>query len=173
MSKRLSGLVPGRRRNDSSADQQAEEDVDWSLPIGASAAPAIAPAAAPTAELVDRTATVAEGLRILKAGAVVTKYGRGGQPHSAKLTLSGDERMLGWVSQGVSSKLKKASGSRTVLLDDILDLRVGHETNVFKRHVREAMASGKVVAAGPHRGCTSQTLKHHLRHEKYHLIKQV
>ena len=47
MSKRLSGLVPGRRRNDSSADQQAEEDVDWSLPIGASAAPAIAPAAAP------------------------------------------------------------------------------------------------------------------------------
>ena len=47
MSKRLSGLVPGRRRNDGSSDQQAEEDVDWSLPIGASAVPAIAPAAAP------------------------------------------------------------------------------------------------------------------------------
>ena len=35
-------------------------------------------------------------------------------------------------------------------MDDMVELWVGHDTHIFKRHVRQAIASGKPVAAGPH-----------------------
>jgi len=100
-----------------------------------------------------RSATADEGIRLLKQGVAVTKYGRNGQPHKEKLLLSADERSLGWAGH-VASKLMipKAlvSSARTVPLDDIVELWVGHETDIFKRHVRQAMSSGKPVQGGPH-----------------------
>ena len=153
MSRHIANLVSRRR----SLDQQpADDDVDWSLPMGVGAAPAAASAPAPprvrgrgTGIAVQptnsvRSATADEGIRLLKQGVAVTKYGRNGQPHKEKLLLSADERSLGWAGH-VASKLMipKAlvSSARTVPLDDIVELWVGHETDIFKRHVRQA--SGK------------------------------
>ena len=166
---RISGLVSRRRPAD---QQDAEEAVDWSLPMGAGAAPPPAAASAPapprarargTGIAVQptnsvRSATADEGIRLLKQGVGVTKYGRNGQPHTEKLVLSADERSLGWAGH-VASKLmgsskllspKASSAARTVMVDDVVELWVGHETHIFKRHVRQAVASGKPVAAGPH-----------------------
>ena len=158
MSRHLANLVSRRRSSD---QQPAVEEVDWSLPMGAGAAPpaaASAPARVrgrgtgivvqPTNSV--RSATADEGIRLLKQGVAVTKYGRNGQPHKEKLLLSADERSLGWAGH-VASKLMSSSkllspkalvsSARTVPLDDIVELWVGHETHIFKRHVRQA--SGK------------------------------
>ena len=106
-----------------------------------------------------RSATADEGIRLLKQGVAVTKYGRTGQPHKEKLLLSADERSLGWAGH-IASKLMGSSkllspkalvsSARSVPLSEIVELCVGHETSVFKRHVRQAISTGKPVAAGPH-----------------------
>ena len=159
MSRHIANLVSRRRSSD---QQPADDDVDWSLPMGVGAAPAAASAPAPprvrgrgTGIAVQptnsvRSATADEGIRLLKQGVAVTKYGRNGQPHKEKLLLSADERSLGWAGH-VASKLMSSSkllspkalvsSARTVPLDDIVELWVGHETDIFKRHVRQA--SGK------------------------------
>ena len=106
-----------------------------------------------------RSATADEGIRLLKQGVAVTKYGRTGQPHKEKLLLSADERSLGWAGH-IASKLMSSSkllspkalvsSARSVPLSEIVELCVGHETSVFQRHVRQAISTGKPVAAGPH-----------------------
>ena len=55
-----------------------------------------------------RSATADEGIRLLKQGVAVTKYGRTGQPHKEKLLLSADERSLGWAGH-IASKLMGSS----------------------------------------------------------------
>jgi hypothetical protein len=151
MSRHLANLVSRRRSSD---QQPADDDVDWSLPMGGTAqqprvrARGTGIVVQPTNSV--RSATADEGVRLLKQGVAVTKYGRNGQPHKEKLLLSADERSLGWAGH-VASKLMSSSkllgpkalvsSARTVPLDDIVELWVGHETHIFKRHVRQA--SGK------------------------------
>lgn len=145
--KKLSSI---RRRSASSEETAAEPEVDWALPLGVGGLPTA------------RSATVNEGLRLLKAGAALMKYGRQGQPHATTLTLAQDERSLSWLGHGgTMAKLKgKGSGARTVQMEDVLELWVGHQSEIFQRHIhtsmtsgkamRDALASGKQTLAGPH-----------------------
>ena len=139
-----------RRRSASSDEAAAEPEVDWALPLGVGGLPTA------------RSSTVLEGLRLLKAGATLMKYGRQGQPHATTLTLAQDERTLSWLGHGgTMAKLKgKSTAARTVQMEDVLELWVGHQSEIFQRHIhtsmtsgrsmRDAMASGKQTLAGPH-----------------------
>ena len=107
--------------------------VDWSLP-SSSGAPL-------------RSHTVQEGVSLLKRGVRVTKFGREGVPHPATVKLSQDERELSWTSAATSKKMRK------VALSDVMEVWVGHESHVFKRHVRECFNEGRPSEAAPHQSC--------------------
>ena len=108
--------------------------VDWSLP-SSSGAPL-------------RSHTVQEGVSLLKRGVRVTKFGREGVPHPATVKLSQDERELSWTSAATSKKMRK------VALSDVMEVWVGHESHVFKRHVRECFNEGRPSEAAPHQSCS-------------------
>ena len=69
-----------------------------------------------------RSATVEEGVALLKRGTNVTKYGRSGKPHSTMLKLSDDERRIGWDAQGLA-KLRKRGDKRTLRLCEVSHAR--------------------------------------------------
>lgn len=74
-------------------------------------------------------ATAREGMQLLKKGCSVTKHGRHGKPHKTVLTLSDDGAELMWESHG----LLKSKKHQSILLANVLELAVGHESSVFKR----------------------------------------
>ena len=82
-----------------------------------------------------RSATAAEGVALLKRGSKVTKYGRRGQPHPTTFTLSAAEDRLMW--EGKKGLLSKKA-QRSLELVDVLELQVGQESAVFRRHAHSA-----------------------------------
>ena len=79
---------------------------------------------------------------MLKKGAVALKYGRQGKPHPAMFRLSEDETTITWEDgrgglAGSFSNLagKVAGKKRSVKLQDVAELLIGAESNVFLRPV--------------------------------------
>jgi hypothetical protein len=92
-----------------------------------------------------RGATAKEGIVLLKTGCVATKYSKRGIPRQARFKLSEDESKLLWSSQRPNAKrcslegIVHSCGSwREVVLADVLDMPIGQQSEVFKKHQHRA-----------------------------------
>ena len=94
-----------------------------------------------TTPLVARSRSAAEeGIARLKKGATVLKHGRSGDPQKTLFHLSADERSITWTRQGLA-KFRRKSIERQVQVSDIVEVLIGHESEVFKRHGDSAGAA--------------------------------
>ena len=95
-----------------------------------------------------RSSAAEEGIAWLKTGVVVLKHNKKGAPQETVFRLDPSERSLTWTRSGFA-KLRRKSDQRAVNISDILEVLVGRESEVFKRH-EDAAASGKAskVEAG-------------------------
>ena len=96
--------------------------------------------------LTHRSATAAEGIELLKRGCVATKYSKRGKARPTKFKLSEDESTLTWEGRTAGRTLTFDVAAflgqrRAVLLADALDLSVGLQSDVFKRHMNLATFS--------------------------------
>ena len=102
-------------------------------PAAAAAAAAAATRLAPT-----RSAAAAEGIANLKAGSDAMKHGRKGKPYATTFTLSSDERTLTWVGKNFLGR----NATRELPLGDVLELMIGHESEVFQRSINSSSDRG-------------------------------
>ena len=87
-----------------------------------------------------RNATASEGIELLKRGCIATKFGRKGKPYRTTFRLTKDETSLVWEGKKnlVSMMTKAIKGhDRELDIADVLELQVGQESHVFKRHAQE------------------------------------
>ena len=92
-----------------------------------------------------RPQTASEGIALLKKGSVATKFSKHGRARPTKFTLSEDESSLRWAGrvpgqvvslQTLRAGVKTIVGQpRHVLIADVLDLSIGMQSDVFKRHL--------------------------------------
>ena len=80
-----------------------------------------------------RSAAAEEGIAWLKTGVTVLKHkAGGGAPQQTVVQLSPDETCLAWTRSGLA-KFRRSTGERMVKIDDILEVLVGRDSEVFKR----------------------------------------
>eukprot|EP00993_Chasmostoma_nieuportense_P001867 NODE_270_length_2529_cov_78.808493_g251_i0.p1 GENE.NODE_270_length_2529_cov_78.808493_g251_i0~~NODE_270_length_2529_cov_78.808493_g251_i0.p1 ORF type:complete len:787 (-),score=210.45 NODE_270_length_2529_cov_78.808493_g251_i0:102-2462(-) len=70
---------------------------------------------------------LARFLERLKAGIVVMKHGRGGKPHKRTFAFNSESNSLSY------SPTKKRVAAASIFLREVLEIRQGHQTKVFKR----------------------------------------
>lgn len=96
--------------------------------------------------LVQRSATAVVGIDLLKSGSVAIKYSKHGKARPTKFTLSADEATLAWEGRTAGTRSLTPSGlarsvrarlgtARQVLIADVLDISVGAQSDVYRRHM--------------------------------------
>ena len=89
--------------------------------------------------------TAREGVALLKSGCMALKYGKHGQPHATRFTLTPDDKMLKWEGAGLVGKLIPKGERRAIELATVTRLLVGRESQVFERFrgvVKDATKAG-------------------------------
>ena len=66
------------------------------------------------------------------------KHGRKGKPYATTFTLSSDERTLTWVGKNFLGR----NATRELPLGDVLELMIGHESEVFQRSINSSSDRG-------------------------------
>ena len=119
--------------------RELDYSASWEVNTAACSFSASAHSACP----MPRSSTAAEGIVLLKRGSHVMKYGRQGRPHPTTFRLSESERTLSWESKkGLASKLTGKVELASIELADVLELLVGQESPVFRRHANTASSTG-------------------------------
>ena len=97
-----------------------------------------------------RSAAAEEGISWLKTGVTVLKHkAGGGAPQQTVVRLSPDETCLAWTRSGLA-KFRRSTGERMVRIDDILEVLVGRDSEVFKRQQASGGKTSKVDAGQVH-----------------------
>ena len=97
-----------------------------------------------------RSAAAEEGVAWLKTGVTVLKHkAGGGAPKQTVVRLSPDETCLAWTRSGLA-KFRRSTEERKVRIDDILEVLVGRDSEVFKRQQASGGKTSKVDAGQVH-----------------------
>ena len=97
-----------------------------------------------------RSAAAEEGIAWLKTGVKVLKHKAGsGAPQETVVRLSADETCLTWTRSGLA-KFRRSTEERTVRIADILEVLIGRDSEVFKRHQASGGKTSKVDAGHVH-----------------------
>ncbi len=90
----------------------------------------------------NRSLAAQEGIALLKRGSQAIKYTQKGKGRLTTFKLTKDETALKW--QGSGAKVwTKITMAREVVMADVVELLVGHESAAFKQHMNRACAGSR------------------------------